>query len=169
MSVEKFMAVHMMSIKEKSCCFTGHRNLRTDKIERIIINLDREIETFIAQGVTDFISGGAVGFDLIAASLIVAKKEMGRDIRLVFALPCQDQDMTWTQKLRSLYQNLLGEAVEVVYVSERYDPFCMKQRNQYMVEHSAYCICALLNEKSGTGQTVRLACKKGLMIVNVAE
>lgn len=31
-------------------------------------------KTGISQGVTDFISDGALGFDMIAASLIVAKK-----------------------------------------------------------------------------------------------
>ncbi|MCD7948112.1 MAG: hypothetical protein LUG13_07460 [Oscillospiraceae bacterium] len=61
-----------------TCCFTGHRKLPADKIERMIVNLDKEIDNLIAQGVTDFISGGAVGFDQIAASLVVAKKRNGQ-------------------------------------------------------------------------------------------
>ena len=154
---------------ENTGCFTGHRKLPANKIEKILMNLDREIDNFIAQGVTDFISGGAVGFDVIAASLIVAKKEMGRNIRLIFALPCKNQDANWDEKQKALYRDLLNEADEVIYVSEEYSPFCMKRRNQYMVEHSAYCICALLHEKSGTGQTVRLARKKGLKIINVVD
>lgn len=154
-------------MNDKTCCFTGHRNLPANKIERIVMNLDREIENLIANGVTDFIFGGALGFDQIAASFIVAKKEMGRNIRLIFALPCKNQDELWNEKQRGLYQNLLGEADEIVYVSEEYAPSCKKRRNKYMVEHSAYCICALLHEKSGTGQTVRFAHKKGLRIVNV--
>lgn len=76
-----------------TCCFTGHRNLPAKKIEKIILNLDREIENLIAKGVTDFISGGAIGLDQIAASLILAKKEMGNaNIRLIFALPCKNQE-----------------------------------------------------------------------------
>lgn len=157
-----------MVVKETICCFTGHRNLPANKIERIVMSLDREIENLIANGVTDFISGGALGFDQIAASLIVAKKEMGKNVRLIFAVPCKNQDAFGGEKQRELYQNLLGEADEIVYVSEEFDPFCMKRRNKYMVEHSAYCICALLHEKSGTGQTVRFARKKGLRIINVA-
>jgi len=155
-------------MKEITCCFTGHRKLPANKIQNIVISLDREIENLIAQGVTDFISGGAVGFDLIAASLIVAKKEMGRNIRLIFALPCKNQDALWPQEQKALYQNLLNEADEIVFVSEEYSPLCMKRRNKYMVEHSEYCICALLHEKSGTAQTVRLARKKGLKIISVA-
>ena len=131
--------------------------------------LDREIETLIAQGVTNFISGGALGFNQMAASLIAAKKETGKNIHLIFALPCKNQDANWDEKQKALYRDLLSEADEVNYVSEEYSPFCMKRRNQYMVEHSAYCICALLHEKSGTGQTVRLARKKGSRIFNVAD
>lgn len=63
--------------KAKTCCFTGHRRLPKDKIEQIVIRLNQEVDNLISQGVTDFISGGALGFDQIAASLIVAKKEMG--------------------------------------------------------------------------------------------
>ena len=152
-----------------TCCFTGHRRLPAKKIQNILVRLDREIEILIAQGVTDFISGGAIGFDLMAASLIVAKKEMGRNIRLIFALPCKNQDVHWSNKQRELYRNLLREADEVIYLSENYEPFCMKERNQYMVEHSSHCICALLRNKSGTGQTVRLAREKGLKVKNIAD
>ena len=36
----------------------------------------------------NFISGGALGFDQIAASLVITKKQQGLGIRLIFALPC---------------------------------------------------------------------------------
>ena len=129
-------------MSKNTCCFTGHRKLPANKIQTIVTNLDRELDALIENGVTDFMSGGALGFDQIAASLIVAKKEMGKKLRLIFALPCKNQDAHWDEKQKELYQNLLGEADEIVYVSEDYDPFCMKRRNKYMVEHSAYCICA---------------------------
>jgi len=157
----------MLASKRQTCCFIGHRQLPQNKIEKILINLNQEIDMLMTYGVTEFISGGALGFDQIAASLIVAKKEMGKKIRLIFALPCRNQDARWNERQAKLYQSLLGEADEVIYVSEKYDPFCMKRRNQYMVEHSAYCVCALLHEKSGTAQAVRYARKKGLSVLNV--
>ena len=135
-------------MSKNTCCFTGHRKLPANKIQTIVTNLDRELDALIENGVTDFMSGGALGFDQIAASLIVAKKEMGKKLRLIFALPCKNQDAHWDEKQKELYQNLLGEADEIVYVSEDYDPFCMKRRNKYMVEHSAYCICAYADIKS---------------------
>ncbi len=156
-------------MKEKTCCFSGHRKLSYKKIETIIKKLDYEIESLIEKGVTDFISGGAIGFDQIAASLIIAKKEQGKNICLIFALPCKNQDSKWTEKQKELYQNLLKKADKITYVSEDYDPDCMKRRNEYIVEQSSYCICALTNKMSGTGQTVRFASKKGLEIINIAK
>ena len=159
----------MLTNKEKTCCFTGHRKLPKEKIERIIIRLDRDVENLINQGVTTFISGGALGFDQVAASLIVAKKEMGRKICLIFALLCKNQDELWSAEEKELYHNLLAEADEVIYVSEEYHDGCMKKRNRYMVDHSAYCICARLHPFSGIDQTVKYARQKGLKVINVAD
>lgn len=156
-------------MKSKTCCFTGHRRLPEDKIKSIIKNLDREVDNLIIQGVTNFISGGALGFDQVAASLIIAKKEMGRDIRLIFALPCKNQDKLWNDEQKWLYRNLLAEADEIVYVSEEYSDGCMKKRNRYMIECSDYCICALLHAFGGTDYTIRYARQKGTKIFNVAE
>jgi len=46
---------------------------------------------------------------------------------------------------------------------------CMKKRNRYMVDQSAYCICTHLYPMSGTEQTVKYARRKGLRIINVAD
>lgn len=97
---------------ENTCCFTGHRKLPADKIEKIMLRLNVEIERFIGQGVTDFIVGGALGFDQLAASLIAAKKEMGESIRLIFALPCRNQDEQWSAEQKRLYFSLLKEALK---------------------------------------------------------
>ncbi|MEA4925041.1 MAG: SLOG family protein [Syntrophomonadaceae bacterium] len=127
-----------------ACCFIGHRRLPKDRIEYIIKRLDHEVENLIAQGIRNFISGGALGFDHIAASPISTKKELGRDIRLIFALPCKNQDKLWRPEQKELYRDLLAEADEIIYVSEEYHNGCMKKRNRYMVDHSDYCVCAWL-------------------------
>ncbi|NLO84903.1 MAG: DUF1273 domain-containing protein [Clostridiales bacterium] len=155
--------------KSKTCCFTGHRRLPKEKIKQIIIRLNQEVDNLISQGVTDFISGGALGFDQIAASLIVAKKEMGHDIRLIFALPCRNQDELWSAKQKELYHGLLGEADVIIYVSEDYTDGCMKKRNHYMVNRSGYCICAQLYPASGTAQTVKYARERKLKNINIIK
>ena len=126
------------------------------------------MENLIGQGVRHFLSGGARGFDLIAAALIVSKKEMGSDLRLDFILPCKDQDARWSECERKLYRGLLAEADGAIYLSAAYWPGCMKRRNQNMVDHADYCIYALLHEHSGTWQTVQYARQKGVHLISVA-
>ena len=159
----------MTANKNNAACFTGHRTLSNKKIERIVKCLKEEIDSLIQQGVTDYITGGALGFDHIVASMIISKKEQGAEIRLIFALPCRNQDDKWTERQKQLYRSLLAEADEIIYVAEEYTTDCMKKRNFFMVENSAYCICALTKEISGTGQTVRYAQQQGLKVVNVAK
>ena len=151
------------------CCFTGHRKLPPNKIEDIVTRLSAEIDRLIGLGVTEFMAGGALGFDHIASAMIIAKREMGQNVRLILALPCRDQDKHWTAEQKQMYQNLLSEADEIRYISEEYSMGCMKKRNRYMVSNSAYCICALLSNRSGTGQTVRYARQKGVAVINVAD
>lgn len=156
-------------MKEQSCCFVGHRQLPADKIEHILRRLNDEIERLIQEGVTTFLSGGALGFDQMAAALIATKKEMGCHIRLVLVLPNRDQEKLWPEKTRYLYGYLLESADEVRYISDTHTDSCMKECNDYLVEHAAYCICALLRDRGGTGQTVRYAKQKSLRVINVAN
>ena len=156
-------------MKKNTCCFTGHRALSQKEANTIVKRLSDEIDRLISKGVTDYISGGAIGFDLIAASMVIAKKEMGARIRLIFALPCRNQYKHWSDVEKDLYRSLSNEADEVRYISDKYNSECMKKQNQYMVDNSAYCICALVHRISGTAQTVRYAEQKGLHIINVAK
>ena len=155
--------------RTKTACFTGHRIFSQKRIETIEKRLHEEIDRLIQQGITAFIAGGALGFDQMAATLVLSKKHQGADIRLILALPCRDQDKDWTDMQKYMYHIFLADADEVHYVSEKFTPDCMKRRNYYMVDNSAFCICALLRDISGTGQTVRYAQKQGLQVINLAK
>ena len=156
-------------MKTNTCCFAGHRHLPAKDIPKILINLEREIERCISVGVTTFMCGADLGFDQIAASLVIAKKELGKNIHLIFVLPCSNQDKLWNAEEKTFYRALLKEANDIIYVPENHDhPFINKQ-NSYMVEHSSCCICAYIFEKSETEQTVLYAHKRGLSVINIAE
>ena len=153
----------------KTCCFIGDRRLPIKKMEYIVKRLSDEIDDLIEKGITDFISGGGLGFEQIAASMIVAKKEMGHNIRLIFALPYRSHNENWSAEQQKLYHNLLGEADEVRCVSEEYIAGYMKKRNHYMVNNSAYCICAMQSAMNTTGQAIRYAQQKGVMVINILK
>lgn len=156
-------------MKNNACFFIGPEKLSASKIQDMLISLDREIERLILNGVTDFVSGGAQGFDQIAASMIIAKKEMGRKVRLVFALPYRGRERLWSRERKSLYHRLLEEADEIIYVSKRYDPFCMLRQESFMIERCSYCICLITDTGSAAPGAIRLALKKGIEVINTAE
>lgn len=73
-----------------TCCFTEHRSLPKNSIEEMLLRLNAKIDFLIGCGVTNVISGGALGFDQIAVSSILDRKSLGSKIQLVFALPCKN-------------------------------------------------------------------------------
>ncbi len=158
----------MLANQQHTCCFTGHHRLPIDRLDGILKRLGDEVDALMGQGVTDFISGGALGFDQIAAALILSKKEKGCNVRLILALPCHNQEDCWAEEQKELYRYLLAGADEIVYVSETHTEGCIKKRNCYMVDRSAYCICACQRFLGGVSQTVGYAQQKGLKVVNVA-
>ena len=152
---------------DKVCCFSGHRNIPMHKAKIIFETLQLEIENLIKQGVDTFISGGARGFDCIAACIVVALKDVHPQIKLVFALPCKDQAKFWKKEDIALYNQLLKKADKIIYTSENYYNGCMHVRNRFMVDNSSYCICYLSQEKGGTAYTVNYAKKSGCKVINV--
>ena len=165
----EFLPEDANRMNKNACFFAGHRNISAEKIQHIMLRLNEEVDKLIENGVTEFLSGGALGFDHIAASLVIAKKQQGANIRLIFALAHDGYNESWTDKQKQLFRSLMGEADEVRYVSEKYAIGCIKKRNHYLVDNSAYCICALTKKISETAQTVRYARQQGLKIINVAK
>ena len=64
-------------------------------------------------------------------------------------------------------QTVLQQADSIEQISEHYFNGCMKQRNARMIELSDCCFCYWNgNMKSGTVQTIRMAQRKHIPIVN---
>ena len=72
---------------EDVCCFTGHRYLPADRLGEIKKRLEAESEACIRQGVILFETGGALGFDTMAAHTVLRLRE-GYAVRLRLVLPC---------------------------------------------------------------------------------
>jgi len=160
----------MEIIKEYTCCFAGHRELSHEPAV-IYSALETETERKIYAGYRDFITGGARGFDSIAAEAVLQLRERMKPyftIRLIVALPCPPAEQTkfWCDGDRKKYENILSRADKTVIVSPHYYKGCMLKRNDYLVDSSAACVCYLTNEKrSGTSYTVNRAKQKGLEVV----
>lgn len=156
-------------MKEKTCCFTGHRLINHSEYENIKRNIKKVMVSLIKKGVIFYGAGGALGFDTIAAESVLELKENYPQIKLILVLPCKDQTRGWYDADVKKYNEILGRADKVVYISERYYDGCMLKRNRHLVENSGYCICYLKRNIGGTAYTANYAKKMGLIIYNIAK
>ena len=156
-------------MKESSCCFTGHRKIAEEIRDELKQRLTHSINMLHIGGIVTFYTGGALGFDTLAAEAIIRYRLEHPDVRFILALPCKNQTHHWKTNDIERYEAIRESANETVYVSQKYDPGCMQRRNKYMVDHSAICVCYQTKEKGGTANTVSYAAKQGLRIINIAN
>lgn len=156
-----------MKRKDYACCFTGHRIIAKKYQETLPKQLEIQIRRLIEEGILDFISGGALGFDTLAAETVLRLREEFPQIRLVLALPCRDQSKVWSSADKLRYETICQRADAIHYTADRYSPTCMMRRNQFMVDNSASCIFFLTNQRSGTYKTVSYAMEQNHKLYNI--
>lgn len=152
-----------------TACCTGHRKLAKAIIPKLTQELDETISRLVAQGISIFVNGGAVGFDQLMAAAVLRRRETDHDVKLIIFQPCRDQDARWRLEDQLTYRRLLNAADRTVCLSEQFYQGCMFARNKVLVEISSVCVAYCTHGRSGAGQTVRLAREQGLMVINLAE
>ena len=159
----------MRVVKEKTCCFTGHRDIPSGAYQHIFSKTEEMVESLIKEGYLYFGAGGALGFDTIAAFTVLKLKEKYPDVRLILVLPCLSQTRGWSSHDVEIYEDIKSRADKVVYTSEEYTRGCMHKRNRHLVDNSSACIAYLTDSKGGTAYTVDYAKKHGLIVYNIAD
>ena len=149
-----------------SCFFTGHRVIPADKRNEIKKAVMLHCINLIDNcGVTDFIAGGALGFDTLAALTVLKMKEKYPNIRLHLYLPFTDQASSWSMYNRTLWEYIREHADDYRYITNNtYVAGCMQKRNRAMVDNAKFCIAYCTNFKSGTGYTISYAKKCGRIV-----
>ena len=154
-------------MKEKTCCFTGHREIEDADKDTLKAALDAAIRDLIARGYRYFGAGGALGFDTLAASAVLSLKKEYPDIALILVLPCPNQTRYWKSEDVAAYEEIMRRADKCVYTSDHYFNGCMQRRNRYLVDHSSACIAYLRRESGGTAYTVEYAKAQGVAVKNI--
>lgn len=154
-------------MKEKTCCFTGHREIEDADKDTLKAALDAAIRDLIARGYRYFGAGGALGFDTLAASAVLSLKKEYPDIALILVLPCPNQTRYWKSEDVAAYEEIMRRADKCVYTSDHYFNGCMQKRNRYLVDHSSACIAYLRRESGGTAYTVEYAKAQGVAVKNI--
>lgn len=150
----------------KTCCFSGHRPEKANMKEQDIkFRLGIEIDKAVKDGYTTFISGMARGVDIWAAELVLEKKRVNKDIKLICAQPYEyfSKDQSWQWNVK--YKKIAALADEVVTISYKSNKGCYMLRNKWMVDHSSRLIAVFNGEPSGTKNTIDYAQKKKIQII----
>ena len=156
-----------MAITDRSCFFSGHRVIASSLLPAIGHRIESACETlFNEHGVTDFIAGGALGFDTLAALTVLRIREQYKDIRLRLFLPCTDQAKRWNSHDKAVWKEILKSADEYKYITDgSYLPGCMQLRNRAMADAAAHGIVYCTKKSGGTFYTVNYALDKGKHII----
>lgn len=168
--------VKMLSISGKSVCFTGHRPQAVpylwDESSIQSVNLKKEIKAVVIDliennNVAHFISGMAIGVDMISAEIVLDLKKKYPYITIECAIPCKTQALKWSDKYRSRYFSIINQSDKNTVLQTQYTSDCMMKRNMYMVDKSDYVIAIWNGSPSGTGKTVMYAKNKNKTIIQI--
>lgn len=154
--------------KDLTVCFTGHRAIPEAEAPRLAERLDRLLEHLYRKGYRDFFSGGALGFDTLAAERVIALRAVHPDVSLHLAIPCSSQADRWRPRECERYERVLYCADHTHVLSRHYYIGCMQVRNRFMVDRSALCLCYLTHNKGGTMATVAYAMQQSCPVLNTA-
>ncbi len=149
------------------CCFTGHREIDPAELRTVEKATARAIESLIERGITTFITGGAMGFDTLAAETVLKIRKRHPEVHLILALPCENQTRGWPADAVKRYDTIRERADFVKVLSPTYHRGCMHVRNRYMVDNSAVCICYLRRHSGGTAYTVDYATAQNIELIEV--
>lgn len=151
-----------------TAAFTGHRWYDSSRKQCVIEKLESCVREAYKNGITNFISGMAIGFDLLAADLVLSLKQECPAITLTAALPFGEQASRFNERNKSRYYKCLSQADDIVILSNDYTAKCYLERDRFMVEHSSLLIaCYDGRNKGGTFWTVNYAARIGKNVINI--
>jgi len=156
------------SERSRTCCFTGHREIAPIHEKQLPALLRKTVRDLLAEGVSEFITGGARGFDTLAAEAVLSQRETHPVLRLTVIAPYLRQADGWAQPDRLRYERIRSAADEFIVLRSAYTRFCMRERNHEMVDRSGVCVSYLLHSPSGTQQTVDYAIQSGVAVIDLA-
>lgn len=176
-------------IKNNSAHFTGHRpnnkymfgyDLKHPGYKPIIEKITEIAEMVInKEGITRFLTRGALGIDTISFWCIHKLKEKYPHIKNIVVVPFKNQPIKWNENDKKWYRKMLKMADEVIYVDElegyevkdipvgEYHVAKMDLGNKYMVKNTKITIGYFDGSKGGTANCMRDANKIGRMIIRI--
>lgn len=159
--------------RESTCCFTGHRpdklpwglDENSAECRKLRIEIAIQLEALHSAGIAHFISGMALGCDLLFAEAVLAMREEYNDVTLEAAVPCDSQANSWPEEQKERYNAILSSCDTVTFVQHQYTPGCMLRRNRYMVDSSSVLLACFNGSSGGTMNTLLYARRQGVKTI----
>lgn len=158
-----------MTLRDQTCCFTGHRGIPAEQIPIIQESLKDAVRGLVGNGGIYYGAGGALGFDTLAARCILELKEEFPQIRLILVLPRLSQAAKWKEYDQAAYGEIKARVDKCRYISHEHTRDCMFKRDRHLADNSGTCICYLTQNRGGTTYTVDYAKGQRLRIINLAD
>ncbi|MFI3316286.1 MAG: SLOG family protein [Rikenellaceae bacterium] len=161
----------------ESVAFTGNRAMHVCK-DLCIEDINREVRVIVAShisrlyadGFRTFLSGGAVGFDLLAAEEVIAARDNCPEIKLCLVVPFEGQEAKYPQQDEQRYLAIKDAANKVITICEgEYSVSSYHLRNDFLISNSSYIIAYSDGEGRGTLSTIKKAIKAGKRVVNIYD
>lgn len=97
------------------CCFTGYRpqkcpwgfNEKDERFIKVKEETRKAIKNAISIRYNTFLCGMAIGFDMMCAEIVLELKKEDKNIKLIGALPCRNQDGKWNKEYKKRYKFII--------------------------------------------------------------
>ncbi len=158
-----------------SVAFTGYRpsklpylnDVEGPEAKALYKAIYDEFERLVFRDYRFFLTGGALGCDLLAAEAVVALKKKYRKKHIVHELciPCYNHDAKWEEKDKRRLEEIKKSSIVTYVTDSDYVNGCMQKRNKYMVDTSSVLVAVYDGVKGGTKNTVEYAQKLGKKLI----
>lgn len=157
-------------MREKTCCFTGHRIIRSDQLEIVSARTENTIRELITRdGMRCFRVGGAQGYDTMAANILFRLQATDfPDIQVILVYPFDGFTSRWTDAQKAIYDRMLSQYDKCICVSPESSREAFLARDRHLVDHSSLCIAYCIRNHGGAAYTIRYAQSKGIPVRNIA-
>ena len=129
-------------MKEKICCFCGHRDCDSSLREKIKEAITDLIEN---QGITTFYSGGMGNFDKLCESVVRELKQKHKDIRLCLIMPYMTKRLNTDRE----YYNAMYDEIIIPDLGDVHYKRAITERNKWMVNCSDVVLCYVTRSSGG--------------------
>ena len=94
----------MGDLRQRTCCFTGHRELREEDLPAILKRTEQVVRRLIEKGVVFFGVGGAIGYDTEVAKLLFRLRATDDPkIKVILVYPFEGFTRRWSDAQRAEY------------------------------------------------------------------